>query len=141
MHWAMNYIGKRWEKGATGPETFDCRGMTYDVQLRVYGRVVPSFDIPVTDTPEFRRALNELCRRSNWHRQPDGCQEADGDIVVIGTPDGPHVGVAVEADGDVGLLHCVGTVEDPEDVRFTPMDDIRFMYGPYEVWRHVESVA
>ena len=138
-HWATPLIGKPWRRGATGPHAYDCRGLAYHVQRTQYGREMPFFAIENIRSPEHLDELNELIRRSHWHRMPAGVKKCDGDILLMRGVDGPHVGIVVAADGGLGVLHAVGSESAPGAVVFSPFDSVNATWGRQEVWRYIES--
>ena len=95
-HWATKYVGRAYE------EVGLCWGF---VQLVCAERM--AVDMPavaVGSREDQAAALRQVCFRRGWRKMPTGPQPDD--IVVMAGPDGRHVGVAVEADGSVGLLHA-----------------------------------
>lgn len=105
MHWAEPLIGMPYRRGAAGPEVFDCWGLVRYVFATRYGVEMPAVavDDPSADNV---RAIREASRRSGW-RPCDALLPAEGDIVLMHGIDGPHVGVMVEADGALLMLHAV----------------------------------
>lgn len=133
-HWASGLIGKPWVLAAVGPDSFDCWGIVVFVQKEHYGRDVPNLSTVVGSWSHIR----DLAQRSNWNRVDD---QRDGDVMLMTSRVGPHIGVLVEADGQLGLLHAMG-YRDPQgrdhgDVVFSPLSSLPSLgYGRFETWRH-----
>lgn len=104
MHWAAKYLGKPWQSGCNGPETFDCWGFVRYVQLMHYGRTLPEISI---DADNIRAVVNEFTsnhERNMWQKVDN---PKDGDCLLLSQSKEPtHVGIWIDADGG-GLLHCV----------------------------------
>ena len=138
-HWAAPLIGKRWKSGAEGPETFDCWGLVRWVQREQRGIVLPALSIGQIQTPEQLQGLYDLVRRSNWHDMPDGSPEKEFDIVLTRSREGPHVGVVIDVDRQLRVLHAVGNNERPGAVVHSEMRELRENWGRVKLWRHIES--
>lgn len=139
MHWAAQYIGTPWQLGATGPDAYDCWGLVRHVQRQHFGREMPALTIGQTAlqirTPEQWRTLRELLAHTPW-RCVAG-KPGPGDIALMRTACGPHVGVCIEADGAVGVLHATGVVDRGGAVVYSRANDLHELgYGRIEYWRH-----
>lgn len=101
MHWATPYIGWPYQRGAQGPELWDCWSFFRHVQRAHYGR-----DIPLLSTPpswrEIARAFPEWASQYGWKHR---LVPRDGDAVFLARMREPtHVGVWL---GDLkATLHC-----------------------------------
>ena len=136
MHWAAQYIGKPWRLGATGPAEFDCWGLVRHVQAMHYSRPMPAIDVGHGEDPVRVEKLKALLRHSPWQRV-DG-PALDGDVIQMRGADGPHVGVALEIGGAVGVLHALGNSSRPLSVVFSQDFDGLGALGFSRpiVWRH-----
>jgi len=124
QHWAACLIGKPWERGACGPDAFDCWGLVRHVLATAHG-----LDVPVTaaDVPGAARALG-------WIAVPSIAPLAGGDVVLMRNAQGErHVGIVVQAGSTVGVLHAVrGT-----GVRFDTLQALPAQqFHSIELWRH-----
>ena len=122
MHWAAEYIGKPWRLGAVGPDAFDCWGLVRAVQLKHYAREMPAIAIGHGTDPVRVEKLTALLRHSPWQRAT-GSDAQDGDVVEMRGGDGPHVGIALDIGGAVGVLHAIGSVSHPLSVIFSQSFD------------------
>lgn len=121
-HWAIDVMDKPWRENATGPDAFNCRGLT-DWACRVrFNEPLPS--------PETVHA-------SAW-RRVDG-PPAEDDVVLMQGPNGKHIGFMVKANGRLGVLHCDGYQS-----KYGPVGGVRFQsiadatsggYHQFEFWR------
>lgn len=138
-HWAMPLIGKRWESGAQGPDTFDCWGLVCWVQRERRGIHLATVDVGQVQTKEQLQGLYDLIRRSNWKALPEGTPEKEFDIVVTHSPQGPHVGVVIDVDRQLRVLHAVGNEHVGGSVMHSQMRELRENWGRVKLWRHIES--
>lgn len=58
-HWAIDLIGKPFEKGGRGPNGFDCWGLVYWRYLTHYGIKLPDYFIEPEDHLAVCKALKE----------------------------------------------------------------------------------
>jgi hypothetical protein len=142
QHWAAAYIGKPWALGAEGPDAYDCWGLIAHVQRHRYGRDVPRLQICAAQpSPEQWHTLDDLMRSGKWRRVDIA---RDGDVMQMIGARGPHVGVVVQADGRLGLLHAVGMRRadgsDEGTVLFTPLAALGTLgYGHTSTWRAADA--
>jgi len=138
-HWAKPLIGKPWRRGLDGPDAFDCRGMVRYVFLTQRGEEVPPLAREISDD------ANSIIRAAVAHgwrsmgRYPTA-RPQEFDIVLMNSVGGPHVGVIVNANGRLGLLHCVGGVvggvEQGEVIFNARIEDACSLgFGRFELWR------
>jgi cell wall-associated NlpC family hydrolase len=103
MHWATEFIGKRYERGAQGPDAFDCWGLVRCVLQKQYGITVPELAVPPTweGASQLMTTSDEL---TNWTRVQE---MRAGQVVLMARRAIPvHIGLAIEANGKLGVLHC-----------------------------------
>ena len=127
-HWANNYIGKKYEVGARGPDTFDCWGLVRDVYEKVYGISLPEWiglhsentiDFPIT------RAIRE-----EWvaELKPfEGCVAAMSARVAF-----HHVGIYM---GQDRILHAASNIGGVFVNTLREMK-IRFLFKTVKFYRH-----
>ncbi len=104
MSWAADYVlaGIRWEKGAQGPDAYDCWAFFRMVQAKHFNISVPSVLVPDYDDPEVLVSLFRGHGESDRWVPVDKPQHGDG--VIVHKP--LHAGVWLDVDGG-GVLHCV----------------------------------
>lgn len=111
-HWAEQYLGQRWESGATGPDAWDCGTFVRHVQRTHYGREIPHAFADASNIHEVVRALSRL-DMGDWD---EAAEPRDGDGAILAHARyGSHVGVWLDIDGG-GVLHC----QHGSGVIFTP---------------------
>ena len=101
MHWASNYIGLPWRRGADGPEAFDCWGLVVFVQGRHFNTIMPH----ISDREFSLRQIAAAVKTHDyaWERTNT---PLEGDIVLMARRSVyAHIGVWVNANTG-GILHC-----------------------------------
>jgi len=102
-HWAINYIGKPWEYGAQGPDTFDCWGFTRFVQFEHFNIELPFISVP-KDWMESKYEIEHNAERALWVKVET---PIEGDIVLMARNKVPvHIGITIFANNKLGVLHC-----------------------------------
>lgn len=129
-HWAAQYIGKPWVRGAMGPEAYYCFSLFAEVQRTRFGIILPNLD-PDFDVAEAARMIRDHDERVNWI-QVDKPQE--GDAVLMARRKVPgHIGVWIAANGKHGVLHCVEGM----GVVFTTLPHLQIQgWGSVSYFRH-----
>lgn len=111
--WVGQYIGRPWQAGARGPESFDCWGLFLWVQQAHFYRDLPV--IPV-DALNLRTILSTFKNHPERKRWAVVDFPKEGDAVLMRQSRHPvHVGVWLDADGG-GVLHCaqrIGVIFQP----------------------------
>lgn len=130
--WLSDFVGRPWREGASGPLAYDCRGLVLAVQRQVWCREVPALMRPgAAVTPGSRRAV------IGWSTTEESPRP--GDVLVLRSLTGPHVGVFVEAGRRVKVLHAHGRMAAGRAVGrvwLNTMDEL--LAGGYarpQVWR------
>ena len=128
-HWALPLIGAPWKQGASGPNAFDCWGLVRHVCATRHGiDLAPSTDIA---------AIRSAAHTNGW--RPATAPAMADDVVFMRGPAGRHVGVMVQANGRLGVLHAAGhqTPRGPVgEVIFQPLADATAGgYHSFEFWR------
>lgn len=112
-HWAAKYIGKTHAKGAEGPDSFSCWGL-----LRAIFRERDGVELPlikIEDDEEAHSAVNvtaikSAARLSGMRPVRAASQPLDGDVVLMTSVATLHCGLAVRANGIVGILHSASKI-------------------------------
>lgn len=135
MSWLQDYIGRPWREDARGPEAYDCGGLVCAVQRAVWGRAVPALESPrSTMRPSaLRPALG------GWQHCPLP-DAAEGDILMLRSTKGPHVGVFIRHMRRLAVLHAHGRIVRGRQcgrVCVSSMDElIGGGYSRPQAWRH-----
>jgi cell wall-associated NlpC family hydrolase len=133
-HWATPLIGKPWQRGALGPDAFDCWGLVRHVFAARWGIEMPAVAVGglYIDAPANVAAIKRAASISGWAPVKDS-QPADGDIVLMHSPSGRHVGVMIEVDGSLRLLHSF----EGAGACAQPLADVGMAgFWGFEYWRH-----
>ncbi len=97
------YIGRPYERGAQGPDSFDCGGLVRAVQMEQFGIAMPEVIAPDYDDGQAVVGLiRTQAEAQGW--EPVPAPPRHGDIVIVRRP--YHVGVWLETDGG-GVLHAI----------------------------------
>lgn len=117
-HWALNYLHKPWESGASGPQAYDCYGL-----IRAVYRDRLQIELPVVDV-DSSKALAARHAMQDYHSYGDWCIVAAGqpyqefDVVQMSHGKHPHhVGLWIPVAGG-RVLHSVegsGVIAQPLD--------------------------
>lgn len=103
MHWVNNYIGKHWEKGAAGPDAYDCGGLIRSVMRDHYG--IDLRDIGA-DCASLIRQVKTIANDPAWSEFESVDTPRGGDLVKMIRQAQPlHVGIWVELPQGGGVLH------------------------------------
>lgn len=126
-HWAAHLIGLPWAQDGQGPRAYSCWGLVRHVFAVRHGIDMP---IVAVGSDDNAAALAAAARVSGW-RPVQGKPQAD-DIVLMRGPLGRHVGVMVEANGSLGVLHA----SHETGVVWQPLADATAGgYHDIELWR------
>lgn len=110
QHWAAQYIGRPWQSGGRGPESFDCWGLIRWVYLHHYGIELPEFiGVDSEDQLEVRRQMlnGERSARNLFPDWESTLSPVDGVAVALGAHDVfYHVGIYLELPEGGRVLHC-----------------------------------
>lgn len=100
-HWATPFVGWQYQRGAQGPEYWDCWSFFREVQKRNYDREIPALPTPPS-WREIAQAFPEWSARYGW--KPVAAPR-DGDAVFMARLRDPtHVGIWI---ADLkATLHC-----------------------------------
>ena len=132
-HWAAPLIGLPYCRGATGPQAFDCWGLVRHVFASRYGIAMPHVQVGQIGDESVDNvvAIKRAAVVSGWGPVSDRSAH-DGDIVLMDGPEGRHVGVMIEGDYDLRLLHSVEGV----GVCAQPLAEVeRWGYRSFNFWR------
>lgn len=107
-HWANQYIGKKWERGAEGPDAFDCWSFVRHVFKEQYGKNIPTMEIPCKNPEQYSYQWKPI------EKPVDGCG------VLMRNEKSPHVGVWLDVNGGI-VLHCTKgrgvTIDDAQTLK------------------------
>ena len=102
-------IGKRWAANGRGPDEFDCWHLARHVQRELFGRELPSVDVPAD--PQWAWMLQTIAahpERANWLERPqpnDLIGAGDGALVLMARAQrAAHIGVWLLP--EQGVIHC-----------------------------------
>ena len=102
-------IGKRWAANGRGPDEFDCWHLARHIESRLFGRELPSVDVPAD--PGWAWMLQTIGahpEQANWleRPQPNGLIAAgDGALVLMARAQrAAHIGVWLLP--EQGVIHC-----------------------------------
>lgn len=119
-------VGLPYEKGSFGPESFNCWGLLYFVQLNYFKVQIPF--APLEDSEGCRKLFDDQLGQGSWARleRPEhGC----GALMRGGET--PHVGIYLDIDGG-GILHAMEGV----GVIWTPFYKLRSLsFGRTQYYR------
>lgn len=79
----QSLIGRPYRIGATGPDAFDCYGLSRHVQHALYGYELPVLPFVAATTRQQAEAMLNHPERGNW-QEVDEHDARDGDIVLMG---------------------------------------------------------
>lgn len=103
-HWASQYIGRRWEAGADGPDSFDCWQFVRYVYRHHYNIELPLVPVDPDDLRAVMEAFNGHEERTNWQQVQT---PADGDVVLMARRGkAAHVGIYISEGLMRGVIHC-----------------------------------
>lgn len=101
-HWAHQYVGKPWARGARGPDAYDCLGALLAFYRAYHGTVMLDDAAQYGTTADAIQAIEH--ERSRWTQL---ARPAPGAVVVMGRRRVPsHVGFVI-ADDCLRCLHCL----------------------------------
>lgn len=133
---AASLVGLPWQAGAAGPQAFNCWGL-----VRHWCRLVLAVQMPdvPTATPDDARAhIAAAAQAGGWRPLADGTAPAQHDIALLRNPlNGQrHVGVLLQANGALNLLHCEGSEANPwPGVVCEPLAQALCRYHGLQLWR------
>ena len=134
-HWAEQLIGRRWRRGAQGPEEFDCWSFLRWVERTQFGRelaeiVVPEPPVGMSIVAAFAQAF--AAHSEEWAKWRPTPAPVEGDAVAMSKGRRiHHVGVWIDADRG-GVLHCL----EGAGVILSPVAALRAA-----LWRRIDYYA
>lgn len=129
MHYAFEYIGKPYKRGATGPDFYDCWGLARALLKTLHG-----VDMPLVSVGSYSNysAVRELAAHHGWARVTD--VPAEGDALLMHNAFGRHIAVCIIANGRPAYIHA------DEQAGVTVLhrlsDFATLGYNTIEVWRY-----
>ena len=129
-------IGKRWAANGRGPDEFDCWHLACHVERELFGRELPSVDVPAN--PGWAWMLQTIAahpEQENWLERPQPnalIAAGDGALVLMARVQrAAHIGVWLLP--EQGVIHCEQTsgvmFEDAATLRAAGWRKLRF-YEP-----------
>lgn len=100
----VNYIGKKWEEGAAGPDKYDCHHLVLEIQERFYDKKLPSVEVNAASLLDVVRKIKN---DKVWDQFVKLDFPEDGCLVKLFTAENPnHIGVYIDIDGG-GVIHSL----------------------------------
>lgn len=129
-HWAAPLILARYQRGAAGPDAFDCWGLVRWVFQHRHGVQMPALPIGEAEADALPGLLQAA--RASGFAPVAGPLQQDDVLLMRNAEGGRHIGVLIKHRGLLKILHaCSG-----HGVRVQPLDDLRFEgFGRFEPWR------
>lgn len=104
-HWAGHFLGRPYEVGSSGPETFDCWGLVRAVMSTRAGIDLPEVGIAEADIRGLIQAFETHAERARW-REVTAHEPNELDAVLMATARRPvHVGIWLNV-GTGRVLHA-----------------------------------
>lgn len=109
--WVNDYLGKPWEVGARGPDSYDCWGLVVAVYREEFNIALPEF--VEMDAEDPKSVMSTFKTQSLKHRHLD--TPIDGCVVLAGKTYPTHCGVYLKDTKSIlhvfqGGLSCVQKV-------------------------------
>jgi hypothetical protein len=97
-------LGLPWQRGAAGPQAYDCWGLVVEVERALFGRTLPMIAEPPETKEELQAFVALHAARKQW------CvveRPVHGGVVEMSHQGDPfHIGVYLDVDGG-GIFHSV----------------------------------
>ena len=117
-------LAKPWERGAAGPDKWDCWNIAAHIAREEFGRAMPDIREPPSEPRELIRFVKNHPARRLW-APADG--PAHGRLVEIAQVKHPyHIGMYLDLDGG-GVLHCAEGI----GVSFDPLHVLKFSWSGF----------
>lgn len=130
-HWAFDLIGRPYDLGAGGPDSFDCWGLVRWVFKNVHGIELPMVAVGESGN---ERAIRSAIDVSGW--SPVAGDAEENDIATMDGPDGKHVGIVLIVNGSAVLLHSLERI----GVCVQPVTDLgRAGFHSIVLWRRTSA--
>lgn len=128
----LQYINKKWESGATGPDKFDCHGLVVDVQKNIYNHTMPSVKV---NSDSLLCVVKAISKHEVWEQFEKISAPEDGCIVKMFTAEEPnHIGVYINIDNG-GVLHSLRH----QSVVWDQLFILKKTYAQIEFWRFLPN--
>lgn len=125
------YIGKKWEAGARGPETFDCYGLIYDFYKHHMGLEIDWFPVMPSDTKEICKLRDTALMKRDWFI---ALYPQCFDVIGMGKKHYTHhFGLWLDVDGGLVLHANEGT-----NVIAQKLSQIKKEFRTIEFYRHAD---
>lgn len=126
------YIEKRtpWEKGATGPNSFDCQGWVHHVSKKYYNTTLPNVEVNVDSLLSIVKSIS---KNKVWDLFEEIQKPEDGCVCKLVTSENPnHLGIYLKQEGG-GIAHCLRGRGVVWDNMFT----IKQSYARTSFWKYI----
>lgn len=107
IHWAFDYIGKKWKIGGRGPEEFDCWGLVFFVYKTHLNIELPEYPgIDANDKLKVTRMITNGSGLQSWKILPDNMWD-EFSVIAMSKRSKVfhHVGLYTKADGGL-IIHA-----------------------------------
>lgn len=128
MHFAEQYLNKKWQAGARGPDTFDCWGLVYWIYKQHFNVELPSYPcVNALNLKQVTQVVTDESKDLEWFKLENA---VDNCVVAMSknTKHLHHVGLYLDVDGGL-VLHAL----DERNVIAQPLRDLT-----RTGWRRVE---
>src|SRR4051812_29443063 len=115
-HWALNVIGKPWTPDGLGPTTFSCWGLVQWACTEVFCVDFPTLVLASAETIPDLHALVAIARNKGWAQVSKTEEREEGDVILMNSIVGRHIGLIIRANGMLGVLHSDGYMQDGRPV-------------------------
>ena len=133
LHWAFDYIGRKWVNGGQGPNEFDCWGFFRYIQDKHFGNFVPAYDVNANDFRKVANTIMDAEERTKWQSVSVPVESCA--VLMAHAKYPSHVGIWLDVDGG-GVLHCVRG----EGVVFSTISSLRNSgWGRVEYYKYVSN--
>ena len=128
----LQYINKKWESGATGPDKFDCQGLVVDIQKNVYNKIMPTVKV---NSESLLSVVKAISKNKVWEQFEKIDKPEDGCIVKMFTAEEPnHIGVYIDIDNG-GVIHSLRN----QGVVWDQLFILKKTYAQIEFWRFLPN--
>jgi hypothetical protein len=124
----INYIGKKWEEGAAGPDSYDCHHLVLEIAHKFYNKKLPSVEV---NAASLLDVVKKITKDKVWEQFEKLDNPEDGCLVKLFTATNPnHIGVYIDIDGG-GVIHSLRGI----GVVFDSVFMLKNIYAQLEFYR------
>lgn len=137
MHWAFQYLDKKWVKGGRGPDSFDCWGLVYWIYKTHLNQELPLYPtIDASDLVKVTEKITEYSTLPDWiplDKPQDLCIVAmSKNIDTL-----HHVGLFLDIDGGL-ILHATPNAF---VIAQTERDLVKWGYRRIEYYHYKDKIC